>query len=53
MFNVQTGHVGINVTDVALAVGFSDSDYFSRVFRQETKLTPSAYRRGQRTDAAS
>lgn len=42
-----------NVTAVALAVGFSDSDYFSRVFRQETNLTPSAYRRGQRTDAAT
>jgi len=43
----------LNVTGVALAVGFSDSGYFSRVFRQETNLTPSAYRRGQRTDTVS
>jgi AraC-like DNA-binding protein/ActR/RegA family two-component response regulator len=34
-----------NVTQVALAVGFSDSNYFSRVFRQEVGMSPSAYRR--------
>jgi len=34
-----------NVTEVAFAVGFSDSNYFSRVFRQEVGMSPSAYRR--------
>jgi CheY-like chemotaxis protein len=38
----------LNVTEVAMAVGFSDSGYFGRVFRQEVGITPNAYRRGQR-----
>lgn len=38
----------LNITEVAMAVGFSDSDYFGRVFRQEVGVTPKAYRRGER-----
>ncbi len=38
----------LNVTEVALAVGFSDGGYFSRVFREEVGLTPVAYQRGER-----
>jgi signal transduction histidine kinase/AraC-like DNA-binding protein/ABC-type sugar transport system substrate-binding protein len=34
-----------SITDIALAVGFSTSGYFSRVFRRETGLSPDAYRR--------
>jgi signal transduction histidine kinase/DNA-binding LacI/PurR family transcriptional regulator/AraC-like DNA-binding protein len=34
-----------SITDVALAVGFSDSGYFSRVFRREVGLSPEAFRR--------
>lgn len=34
-----------SISDVASAVGFNDSGYFSRVFRQETGLTPKAFRR--------
>jgi len=34
-----------SITEIALDVGFSDSGYFSRVFRRETGLTPEAYRR--------
>lgn len=34
-----------SITQVALAVGFSDSNYFSRVFRQEVGMSPSAYLR--------
>lgn len=33
-----------SVTEVAMAVGFSDSNYFSRVFRQEVGVPPAAYR---------
>jgi signal transduction histidine kinase/DNA-binding LacI/PurR family transcriptional regulator/AraC-like DNA-binding protein len=33
-----------NVTQVAMMVGFSDSSYFGRVFRQEVGLQPRAYK---------
>jgi YesN/AraC family two-component response regulator len=35
-----------SVTAIALQVGFSDSGYFSRVFRREAGLSPDAFRRG-------
>lgn len=35
----------LTVTEIALAVGFSDSGYFSRVFHRETGLPPETYRR--------
>lgn len=38
-----------SIADVALATGFSDSNYFARVFRREVGLTPGAYKRGERT----
>jgi len=34
-----------NVTEIAMAVGFSDSGYFSRVFRRQVGISPDAYRR--------
>jgi YesN/AraC family two-component response regulator len=34
-----------SVTDIALEVGFSNSGYFSRVFRREIGISPDAYRR--------
>lgn len=37
-----------SITKIALEVGFSDSGYFARVFRRETGMSPSAYRRGER-----
>ena len=36
-----------NVTQVAGAVGFSDSGYFARVFRRETGVSPRAYQQRQ------
>ncbi len=33
------------VTEIAMEVGFSDSNYFSRVFRQEVGVSPLTYRR--------
>jgi transcriptional regulator GlxA family with amidase domain len=41
-----------SVTEVALAVGFSDSNYFGRVFRQEVGVSPGAYQRGDRLSRA-
>lgn len=38
-------HSELSVTSVALDVGFSDSSYFSRVFRRETGMSPESYRR--------
>lgn len=38
----------LNVTEVALAAGFSDPSYFARVFRAEVGVTPRAYQRGER-----
>ena len=37
-----------NITNVAMAVGFSDSHYFGRVFRREVGVSPGAYQRGRR-----
>jgi len=36
---------GRSVTEVAMEVGFSNASYFSRVFRREVGVPPSAYRR--------
>ncbi|RPI30254.1 MAG: helix-turn-helix domain-containing protein [Chloroflexota bacterium] len=38
----------LSVTEVALAVGFSDSAHFNHVFRREVGVAPGAYRRGKR-----
>jgi signal transduction histidine kinase/AraC-like DNA-binding protein/ActR/RegA family two-component response regulator len=37
-------HTSKSVTEIALEVGFSDSGYFSRVFRREVGVSPEAYR---------
>lgn len=36
-----------SITDIAIAVGFSDRGYFSRVFRREVGMAPEVYRRAQ------
>ncbi|MFK7932182.1 MAG: ATP-binding protein [Saprospiraceae bacterium] len=36
----------LNISEVAYAVGFSDPNYFSRVFHQEFKQPPSAFQTG-------
>jgi signal transduction histidine kinase/CheY-like chemotaxis protein len=37
-----------NVTEAALAVGFSDPSYFGRVFRDQVGVSPRAYQQGER-----
>ncbi len=43
---LRTTNLGI--AEVALASGFSDGDYFSRLFRSATKMTPRGYRQAVR-----
>jgi CheY-like chemotaxis protein len=38
----------LSITEVAMTVGFSDSSYFNRVFRQEVGIAPGVYQRGIR-----
>lgn len=38
----------LNITEVATRCGFSDSNYFSRVFKKELGVTPSVYRGAER-----
>jgi len=38
----------LNITQIAMAVGFSDPAYFSRMFQREVGIAPGVYRRGQR-----
>ena len=40
---------GMNVTEVAFAVGFTDPNYFARVFRDEIGISPRVYQSGERT----
>jgi AraC-like DNA-binding protein len=34
---------GLGITEIALDVGFSTPSYFSRVFREQVGISPSAY----------
>ena len=38
-------HSELNVTEIAYSVGFSDSNYFSNVFKSRVGISPLAYRR--------
>lgn len=38
-------HTELSITEIANAVGFADVYGFSRLFRQKTKLSPTAYRK--------
>ncbi|MDC7244821.1 MAG: PocR ligand-binding domain-containing protein [Sphaerochaetaceae bacterium] len=42
-----THYPDMSVTEVASAVGFQDSQYFSKVFRKECAVSPSEYRKQQ------
>jgi AraC-like DNA-binding protein len=37
----------MSITEIAMEIGFSDSNYFSRAFRKEVGISPVAYRRMQ------
>jgi AraC-like DNA-binding protein len=34
-----------NISEIAMAVGFDDSNYFSRLFKKYQKTSPSAIRK--------
>ena len=42
----------INIKSVAQSVGYEDSRYFSRIFKHECKLTPTAWIKAQEKDSA-
>ena len=39
-------HTPQTITEIALSTGFTDSNYFSRIFRKLTTRTPRGYRLG-------
>ncbi len=41
----------LTITEAALGVGFTDSSYFARVFRDEVGISPRAYQKGERPKA--
>lgn len=41
-------HSDLTVTEIAFSVGFSDSNYFSNVFKRQVGISPMAYRRKTR-----
>ncbi len=45
----QLGGSEVPLAEIALAAGFSDQSHFSNLFRRETGMSPSAYRRAMRT----
>jgi transcriptional regulator GlxA family with amidase domain len=42
-------HTNQSVTDVAIASGFNDNNYFSRIFKQFFKLSPTDWRKVNHT----
>ena len=44
----QLGGSEVPLAEIALAAGFSDQSHFSNLFRRETGMSPSAYRRAMR-----
>ncbi len=44
---------GKNITEIAAAVGFSSSNYFTDAFRREMGMSPRDYQRGQRSPSSA
>ena len=40
-------YTSLSITEIALDIGFSDSQYFSKVFHRSEGLSPSAYRKNR------
>ncbi|MDY5229979.1 MAG: AraC family transcriptional regulator [Eubacteriales bacterium] len=37
-------HSNLNITEIALAIGYNDSNYFSNVFKSNIGVSPRMYR---------
>ena len=44
------GHSSLSISKIATAVGFSEINYFARVFKAKTGITPSEYRNQSMTE---
>lgn len=44
------GHSSLSISNIATAVGFSEINYFARVFKAKTGITPSEYRNQSMTE---
>ena len=42
-------HSRLSVTEIAMSVGFSDSNYFSNVFKKSVGVSPLSFRKGKNT----
>ena len=40
-------YTSLSITEIALEVGFGDSQYFSRIFNQSEEISPTAYRKSK------
>lgn len=41
-------HSDLKIIDIALEAGFDDPNYFTSLFKRETQMTPSNYRKKMR-----
>ncbi len=44
-------HSGLSITEISASVGFSDSNYFSNVFKKTVGISPRTFRNKSRTNA--
>jgi AraC family L-rhamnose operon regulatory protein RhaS len=49
MAKIILSNTGIPISEVAGRVGYSDSNYFTKIFKKQTGFTPSAYRNSNST----
>ncbi len=46
----ELAHSGLSIKQIAHELGFTDVGYFSRFFRKQVGVSPSAFKEGHSTD---